>query len=42
VENFAWGSMAHLMSENKFDCVKRKELDEKSAIKQLEVGVRHD
>lgn len=37
VENFAWCSMAHLMSDTKFDCVKKKVLDEKATIAQLEV-----
>ncbi len=32
--------MAHLVNESKFNCVQRKELDEKSAIKKLEVGGR--
>eukprot|EP00752_Nemacystus_decipiens_P011970 g10611.t1 len=36
VENFGWGSMAYLLNEGKFGCVKSKDLDEKSTIAKLE------
>ena len=39
VENFGWGSMAHLLNEFKFGCVKSKDLDEKSTIAKLEVNL---
>lgn len=39
MENYAWGSMAHLLNVHKFDCVKSKDLDEKSTIAKLEVYV---
>ncbi|CAB1110412.1 unnamed protein product [Ectocarpus sp. CCAP 1310/34] len=41
VENFAWCSMAYLTNHNKFDCVAKKDLDEKATVAQLqELGER--